>query len=180
MITSKTISSSVKIFLQVNYIQITTTFNKNLIFKWNKSTIQSQNTILLNISTSINNTIQAIFTWYDNIFEELNQLREKKISNGRRLEFNWIILDQKPHLLQIPLLSQHHKNLCQNIILTTHSRKCSLYQTKDLINPIKYLKSNKKNWSSWEKTNMNNKRILDLNWFLSNKKHCASHKIQKW
>ena len=43
-ITRKTISYNVKLFLQVNYLQMLSTFNKTLIFKQKQSKLQSQQT----------------------------------------------------------------------------------------------------------------------------------------
>ena len=73
-----------------------------------------------------------------------------------------------PLLNLTPLIHHHHHHLCQRISLTTHSKPCFLNLTKYLRNNIKDLKNKKKNWSSWEKNNTKNQRILGLKWLIQN------------
>ena len=64
-------SSSVTLFLQVNYLQIITTFRKNLITKKPEQNNNTNKSIFLNISPThgyFYNTTQAIFDLCDQIF----------------------------------------------------------------------------------------------------------------
>ena len=66
------LSSSVKLFLQVNYLKITTTFNKTLIFETKPEQSTSPETILLHIyppHSYFDDTIQTMFNLSDQIFE---------------------------------------------------------------------------------------------------------------
>ena len=50
-----------------------------------------------------------------------------------------------------------------------------------LINLIKFLNNHKKKllWVSWNNS-INNRKILNKDWFLSTQKHCAYKKLLKW
>ena len=53
-IISATLSSSVPLFLQVNYLQITTKFTKNILFYLFQSNMQAHKTLLLILYPSTN------------------------------------------------------------------------------------------------------------------------------
>ena len=64
-ITSETLSFSVKIFLQVKYIQVTTSFKNVLILKLKQINIQDKQNYMPQYASTHNYSVQAMYTLSD-------------------------------------------------------------------------------------------------------------------